>query len=430
MLRENVRITACIPIISSEDNYIQPFISLLCQTLMPSEIMLIIKNDFQEIKNEILKVNQEITKKNNQVNSKSNQKFTLKTTPKLTFIKQEDNGIANARNIAIKKSKTRYLASLNTNSIASEDWLLNLYNCIKKQNLTTVGGFLYEVYHTKAPDLFRAIHLKQNWEKPLFLMNLYRYHKSDNNHNHSYDNSYNNYSDNSHHDFGNPPNNCLNNSLNNYPHNFDNNCSNTDFHDVLYEIMKNNHAITNPDFIFGNNMLIDLEKLRITPNFNNHLKPKSHLNRNLNSNLNSKKIKRSEIKKGNYSYLAFDNRYKTNYEDVDFSKRITLLGLKTAYCPVAIVYHCQHDTLLSVLNKSYNYSYFSYRTPDTFILLLFRILTETYKSIKYFFQDFFILNFKTLLIDIFIAPHHTYKLIKDYSKKFKNHSKNKLSKSD
>lgn len=70
---------------------------------------------------------------------------------------------------------------------------------------------------------------------------------------------------------------------------------------------------------------------------------------------------------------GFDEKYKTNYEDVDISLRLRSLHYNLAYCPDALCYHLKKDNFLSVLKMARKWSFHSYRTPDSLFSLFMRL---------------------------------------------------------
>ena len=62
-------------------------------------------------------------------------------------------------------------------------------------------------------------------------------------------------------------------------------------------------------------------------------------------------FRKSEVKRARF----YEERFKTNYEDVDLSNRIYDYGLKLMYNPEATVIHARKDTIMSVLATYWNW---------------------------------------------------------------------------
>lgn len=80
--------------------------------------------------------------------------------------------------------------------------------------------------------------------------------------------------------------------------------------------------IYNPDFLFGSNVIFDRDKI--------------------------------------LSIGGFDEKYRTNYEDVDTCRRLKKAGYKLVYNPAAQAYHSRIDDTASVLKTRWNWFYWSY----------------------------------------------------------------------
>lgn len=113
----------------------------------------------------------------------------------------------------------------------------------------------------------------------------------------------------------------------------------------------------------------------------------------------------------------FDERYKTNYEDVDICKRIISRSYKLIYIPSAIVYHLRKDNLKSVLNTFWNWTFFEFplsNKRNLFKKILNNIKVATLFSIKDFLRG----DFSLLPIDFVLFFYHSF-LIYQY---YKNNS--------
>ena len=94
---------------------------------------------------------------------------------------------------------------------------------------------------------------------------------------------------------------------------------------------------------------------------------------------------------------GYNEKYKTNYEDVDISNKLKKSGYHLVYEPKAVCYHLKKDILISVIKTARNWSFFSYDLPNNFINLVKRIvLYNPYLFVNYLIKD--ILNFKLSLV--------------------------------
>lgn len=210
------------------------------------------------------------------------------------IIKNKGNmGLAFSRNIGIKNARNNFIASVDADVILDEKWLEKAIKNFKNKKIAGVGGNLNEKSTKNLPDLWRSVHMKQNW---------------------------------------------------------------------------GNKRIINPKFLFGSNCVLRKDAL---------------------------------IKTGFYN-----NQYKTNYEDVDLSKRLKKIGYDLIYEPNAKAIHLKQDSIKSVLKSSWHWSLFSYNLPSTILWFLFRFLTDCYKFVNYFLED--IINFKVnlIFIDLLMVPSH------------------------
>jgi len=275
------RVTVYVPVKSRSFFYLKSIESLLRQSIRPYEILVVVTFDYDGILGII------------------SEKFPNKN---IRVVKTLKPGLGFARNTALKKCKTRFLAGLDSDCVASENWLSELISFSKANNLSLCGGRLSETNYARLSDLFRKVHLRQ--------------------------------------DFG------------------------------LFEII-------NPKFVFGDNHVIDVSAVR---------------------------------RKG----IFFDDRFVSNYEDVDFSEKVIKAGLKTGYTPHAKVFHLLTENMRSVLDRDFNYGVYSYSLPDSFYRLLFRFVTEIYKGTRYFVSDLFSLRFRLIPVDFYLILHHCIKMAKVY----------------
>ncbi|MEK6917097.1 MAG: glycosyltransferase family 2 protein [Nanoarchaeota archaeon] len=81
---------------------------------------------------------------------------------KVKVIKQEQDGLANARTLALKNCKTKFIASIDSDCILEKNWLENVMKNFNK-NTAGVCGKLIEKNVNTIYDKWRAYHLKQDW---------------------------------------------------------------------------------------------------------------------------------------------------------------------------------------------------------------------------------------------------------------------------
>jgi glycosyltransferase involved in cell wall biosynthesis len=96
----------------------------------------------------------------------------------------------------------------------------------------------------------------------------------------------------------------------------------------------------------------------------------------------------------------YNTRYRTNYEDMDLSKRLKKKGYKLVYEPKAIVWHYRKDTVASALEAKWRYRGFGSRVPATLGNLLLYTMGYFAVSIFNFSIDLLKMRFILLPIDI------------------------------
>jgi len=103
----------------------------------------------------------------------------------------------------------------------------------------------------------------------------------------------------------------------------------------------------------------------------------------------------------------YNIKYRTNYEDVDMSKRLKHQGHKLIYEPKAKASHLKNDSMTSVLKSSWNWTLFSYNPPNNLWKFFLRLFTDMYKSLTYLLEDIINLRLKLIFLDLLIFPSHT-----------------------
>ena len=207
---------------------------------------------------------------------------------------KKNEGLAFSRNKGILKAKNEFVASIDSDVILDKKWLENLMKEFTSKEISGACGNLEEYYKKRTADLWRLIHMKQNWGKK---------------------------------------------------------------------------KIINPRFLFGSNCV----------------------------------FRKSVVKK----IGLYNIKYRTNYEDVDMSKRLKHQGHKLIYEPKAKASHLKSDSMTSVLKSSWNWSLFSYSPPTSLGKLLFRFFTDSYKGLTYLLEDMICLRVKLIPLDLLVFPSHT-----------------------
>ncbi len=218
--------------------------------------------------------------------------------------KKKSKNLANARNIAIKNCKTKYIVFVDSDCVLDKRWLSLIMKNFS-DNVAGVGGKLKEKYTKSLADKWRAFHLKQH--------------------------------------FG-------------------------------------SKKIKNPEFLFGSNCVFDIKFLR---------------------------------KIGGYN-----EKYKTNYEDVDISKRLRQNGYDLVYEPKAICYHLKRDNLISILKVARRWSFYSYDIPDTFSKLLKRLFVfNPHLFLSQISKDTKCFNFSLIFVTFSSFMYNQYYDVKYYCRK-------------
>ena len=121
-------------------------------------------------------------------------------------------------------------------------------------------------------------------------------------------------------------------------------------------------------------------------------------------------------KKWIFNYIGkFCVKYDSNYEDVDFFKRIKDRKLKIMYNPHAECYHLKKDSLNSVMATNYKWQYHAYPLPKNVRNLLLRLtIYNPYKTFRYLIKDILSYNLSLLLYDFFMYFYHCFYDIKKY----------------
>jgi GT2 family glycosyltransferase len=107
---------------------------------------------------------------------------------------------------------------------------------------------------------------------------------------------------------------------------------------------------------------------------------------------------------------AYNEKYRSNFEDVDISNRLRKNGYSLVYEPKAIVQHLKKDDLSSLLNNfwKWNFAYYLkrgfYSSQDRFV---FKIKDNIGLSNRFLEEDLNNKRYKLIYLDFLIALHHS-----------------------
>ena len=136
------KISVYIPAYNAENTIIHSLEALFKQSLSPSEITVI--NDCSSDKT--LKILNTYKNKINIINNKNNK------------------GLGYCRNLALKISQNKFVASIDADVVPERDWLEKLYSKINKDNVVYCGAKLVEKDdNDNIYNKWRSVHLLQNW---------------------------------------------------------------------------------------------------------------------------------------------------------------------------------------------------------------------------------------------------------------------------
>ena len=215
----NSEVSIYVPVYNGQNTIESCLNSILSQTVKPNKILVINDNSTDETA-EILK----------------------KYSDKIEIINNEKNlGVSYIRNLATNYLKSKFIASIDADVELTNNWLEKLIDKATKENITLIGGKMYEKFLNNPYNFWRSIRLKQNWGE----------------------------------------------------------------NDIL-----------NPKFVFGCNSL-----------------------------LNTENLENQDMYRNDHEY------YKTNGEDIEFSKKILNKNKNLYYCSSAICYHLQNDNHITLSNR-------------------------------------------------------------------------------
>ena len=105
-------------------------------------------------------------------------------------------------------------------------------------------------------------------------------------------------------------------------------------------------------------------------------------------------------------YRTDSDYFKTNGEDIEFSKFLKKNNHKLFYCSEAICYHLQDDTGISLSRRYWRYIHYGDGMKKrNFFKTVKNILRQFKKTIKWILLDIFKLNFKLIFVNLVILVH-------------------------
>ena len=82
---------------------------------------------------------------------------------KIEIINNKNKGLSYSRNLALKKLKTKYIACIDADVELKKNWIKQMYNRIKKNDVHWIGGKLIEKFIENKFNLWRSIRIGQQW---------------------------------------------------------------------------------------------------------------------------------------------------------------------------------------------------------------------------------------------------------------------------
>lgn len=110
----------------------------------------------------------------------------------------------------------------------------------------------------------------------------------------------------------------------------------------------------------------------------------------------------------------YDERYRTNYEDMDLSKRLRKRGYRLVYDPDAIVWHYRRDTIRSVLEAKWRYRGFGTRVKPNLLNLIGYTIGYFGVSSLNLVRDFLKGDFSLIPIDVMDGFYSSFLGFMDY----------------
>ena len=272
----NSEVSIYVPVYNGQNTIESCINSILSQTVKPNKILVINDNSTDETA-EILK----------------------KYSDKIEIINNDKNlGVSYIRNLATNYLKSKFIASIDADVELTNNWLEKLIDKATKENITLIGGKMYEKFLNNPYNLWRSIRLKQNWGEK----------------------------------------------------------------DIL-----------NPEFVFGCNNL-----------------------------LNTENLDNQDMYRNDHEY------YKTNGEDIEFSKKILNKNKNLYYCSSAICYHLQNDNHKTLSNRYWRYIHYGDGLKKRNLYKTFKnIFRQFKKTLKWTIEDLIKFRFKLIKVNFLIFYNFT-----------------------
>jgi glycosyltransferase involved in cell wall biosynthesis len=278
-------ISIYIPVYNAESTIKQCINSILSQNLKPLEILVI--NDCST--DNSLGILQNYGEKIKIINNKKNM------------------GLSYSRNLAKENLKSRFVASIDSDVEISPNWVELLLKKALEENVTLIGGKMYEKYTQNRFNFWRSKRLGQNWGE---------------------------------------------------------------------------EDLENPKFVFGCNNILDTKRI--------------------NSKL---------------QYPDYDEYFKTNGEDIEFSELLKKDNLKLYYHSAATCFHLQNDNGLSLSKRYWRYIYYGDGLKKRNFFKTFKnVLRQIKKTFKWSILDLFSKNLKLIPVNFIILYYFIILDFKFYKK--------------
>ena len=264
----NTDISIYVPVYNGEKTIEKCVNSILNQTLKPKKILII-----------------------NDCSNDNTLEILEKYGDKIKICSNSKNkGVSYCRNFAINDLGTRFIASIDADVELASSWLETLYSKMQKNNITLIGGRMFEKYIDNPCNHWRSLRIAQQW---------------------------------------------------------------------------GNKDIINPNFVFGCNNLLDTNNIEIKNIFN---------------------------LQGDY--------FKTNGEDIEFSKYLKKKKLNIYYSSESICHHLQDDDINSLSNRYWRYLYYGDGFKKrNFIKTIKNMIRQFKKTINWSLQDIFNLRLGLLKVN-------------------------------
>lgn len=103
----------------------------------------------------------------------------------------------------------------------------------------------------------------------------------------------------------------------------------------------------------------------------------------------------------------YDERYRTNNEDVDMYHRVRAKGYKLIYDPEAVAFHWCQDSIESLLKRAWNFGFADRLFLNNFKGFIRRTVLNVYDSFRSILRDVNIGEYNALIIDFLLVPYWT-----------------------